>query len=166
MAGSGAVIRKEAVGDHEVIAALTTRAFEGHRYSSGTEAEIISRLRAAGALRLSLVAEEGGRLVGHVAFSPSNHEGWLALGPVAVEPGDQKRGIGSALIETGLVALAGAGSHGCILVGDPGYYSRFGFVPCPALCPEGLPGEYFMVKSFGEPLPPAAFSFHRAFFGA
>ena len=80
------------------IHALTDAAFRDVPHSSGTEAAIVDALRDAGALTLSLVAEEQGRIVGHVAFSPVTINGeasrWFGLGPVSVEPLEQRRGIG------------------------------------------------------------------------
>src|SRR5690606_20299677 len=113
------------------VGALTAAAFAGVPYASGTEPAIIAALRAAGALRLSLVAAEGQELLGHVAFSPviigGRDRGWLGLGPLSVRPDRQRRGIGSALVRTGLERLRRDGAGGCVLLGDPAYYRRFGF---------------------------------------
>ena len=165
MTGGGLQLRPEAAGDVEAIAALTTSAFAGNPHASGTEADIIARLRASGALAVSLVAEAGGSLVGHVAFSPTNHPGWFALGPISVAPGVQKRGIGTELIGAGVADLRMKGASGCILMGDPAYYGRFGFLVTPEKCPPGLPGEYFMTMALDGGLPDGVFEFHPAFFG-
>lgn len=75
--------------------------------------------------------------VGHIAFSPvtisdgSLH--WHGLGPASVLPAHQKRGIGKSLVAKGLPLLEAMGSKGCALVGDPGYYQRFGFRTMPPL---------------------------------
>ena len=165
MTGGGFQLRPETARDFEAIAALTTRAFAGNPHASGTEADIVARLRARGALAVSLVAEAGGGLVGHVAFSPTNHSHWFALGPISVTPGLQKRGIGTALIGAGLAELRNQGASGCILMGDPAYYGRFGFLVTPEKCPPDLPGEYFMTMVLDGDLPDGPFAFHRAFFG-
>lgn len=165
MTGGGFQIRPEKAQDVEAVAALTTRAFAGNPHASGTEADIIARLRARGALAVSLVAEAGGGLVGHVAFSPTNHPLWFALGPISVAPGLQKRGIGTALIGEGFAALRKQAAAGCILMGDPAYYGRFGFLVTPEKCPPGLPGEYFMTMALDGRLPDGLFEFHPAFFG-
>ena len=77
-------IRDESPGDMACIAEVTSRAFAGAEHSDGTEAQIIERLRRDGDLALSLVAESGGAIVGHVAFSPVSIVGgageWFALG--------------------------------------------------------------------------------------
>lgn len=90
-------------------------------------------LRDGGYARLSLVAEEEGRLVGHVMFSEAvirtggGEVGALALGPVGVIPERQGRGVGSALIREGLDRCAREGHRIVVLLGHPGYYPRFGF---------------------------------------
>jgi len=101
--------------------------------STGTlsEAEIVLALRDDGALAVSLVAEVGGAILGHIAFSPATiadkSGSWFALAPVSVLPAHQRQGIGGALIREGLARLANLGAHGCVLIGYPPYYERFGF---------------------------------------
>jgi len=100
-------------------------------FSDDTEARVIDALRVAGALARSLVATQGGEVVGHVAFSPVTINGeagdWYGLGPVSVWPDRQRRGIGQALIREGRRRLQGMGAGGCVLLGDPAYHARFGF---------------------------------------
>jgi putative acetyltransferase len=159
-------IRPEQPSDHAAIRAVTKAAFAPMSYSSQTEAEIIEALRTAGTLTVSLVAIEDGELVGHVAFSPVTIEGesgWFGLGPVAVKPGLQRGGIGSALIRSGLDRLRALNAKGCVLVGDSGYYSRFGFKADPRLVYEGLPAEYFLVLPFTETVPAGVVKFHPGF---
>ncbi len=154
--------------DADAIAALVTRAFEGHPHSSGTEAAIVDALRAAGALTVSLVArDEMGEPIGHVAFSPvlvdGRPSGWHALAPLSVEPGRQGSGIGGALVEEGLARLRRLGSQGCVLIGDPAYYARFGFKGTARLV-VGEPMQPFLqtlVLSGEEPA--GALAFHPAF---
>lgn len=85
--------------------------------------EIVDALRAAKALTLSLVAEEDGQVLGHVAFSPvqigGEDKGWYGLGPVSVSPDRQGEGIGGKLIREGLALLRAAGAKGCVLLGIP-----------------------------------------------
>jgi putative acetyltransferase len=131
-------------------------AFAGAEQSSGTEGAIIDGLRAAGTLTLSLVAEDNGEIVGHVAFSPvtvnGRAVGWFGLGPVSVKPGLQRSGTGSRLIREGLARLRSDDAKGCVVLGDPGFYQRFGFISGPALTFEGVPPEYFMALPFiGSP---------------
>ena len=163
-------IRPERPGDADAIRALTTEAFATAPHSSGTEAAIVDALRAAGALALSLVAVEGEQILGHVAFSPVTidgvERGWFGLGPVSVQPGRQRGGIGSELIREGLRRLCEMGAAGCVLLGDPAYYGRFGFANDPALVLEGVPPEYFMRLGFGGEMPAGTVRYHAAFDGA
>lgn len=160
-------IRRERPDDVDAIGALITSAFLGMPYADGDEAEVVVALRAQGALTVSLVAERQGTLVGHIAFSPARAAdgapGWYALGPLAVAPADQRGGIGSALVHAGLEAISELGAAGCILTGDPAYYSRFGFRLAPANVPPGQPAEYFMVKRLRGELPAGPIAFHEAF---
>ncbi len=64
------------------------------------------------------------------------------LGPLAVEPGRQRRGLGSGLVHAGVARLAGSGAHGVLVLGDPAYYGRFGFEPTAVLPPFPLPREW------------------------
>jgi putative acetyltransferase len=100
------IIRLENPADVAEIHAVTLEAFKGHPYSDGTEHLIVDRLRDAGALSLSLVAEVEGEVVGHIAFSPvelsDGSQQWFGLGPVSVLPSFQGQGIGGALIRKGL----------------------------------------------------------------
>ena len=96
------------------------------------EARLVRLLRDAGRLTASLVAEVDGEVVGHVAFSPvstaSGAEG-AGLAPIAVLPSHRRRGIGAKLVEAGLTASRAAGFGWVVVLGEPAYYSRFGFRP-------------------------------------
>lgn len=145
-------ISAETPADIDAIFALTQLAFRDHPHSQQTEGYIINALRAAGALTLSLVARDAGRPVGHIAFSPvtisDGAADWYGLGPVAVLPEMQGRGIGAALIQAGLAELKARGAAGCVVMGDPAYYGRFGFAATAALTYPGVPPEYFMAQAF------------------
>lgn len=161
------LIREENMGDVAAIRAITEAAFENHPHSSQTEGRIIDALREAGALALSLVAEDGGKVMGHVAFSQvaigEVTGDWYALGPVSVAPALQRMGIGGALIRRGLERLKEAGAAGCVLVGDPSYYRRFGFVVDNALTWRDLPAGYLQYLSFSGDVPRGEVRFHPAF---
>lgn len=163
------VIRSETPGDHAAIYDLTKRAFALMPYAGGDEQDLINKLRDVGALAISLVAEQDGRIVGHVAFSPAfaadGSEGWYALGPVSAEPELKHQGIGSAIIKAGIAMLRERDAAGCVLVGNPAYYSRFGFVPFPNLCPAGEPAEYFQILLLRIVEPTAIVRFHPLFHG-
>jgi putative acetyltransferase len=160
------VIRRESIADQDAIRSLTARAFSGLSFSDGTEPLVIDALREADALALSLVAVLHEEIVGHVAFSevgPPAQSGWLALGPVSVEPPLQRRGVGSLLIEAGLQGIREQGAKGCVLVGDHRYYQRFGFVVAPAFAPSQYPPQHFQIVRFGNSFPNAPVAFHAAF---
>ena len=156
-----------AVGDTATICDITTAAFAPMAYSSQTEAEIVEALRGAGALTISLVAVDDGIVIGHVAFSPVTIDGrelrWYGLGPVSVRPDRQNAGIGGKLIRQGLSQLRAMGAMGCVVLGDPGYYKRFGFENDEALIFEGVPAEYFMRLKLDGPLPAGKVNYHEGF---
>jgi putative acetyltransferase len=166
------IVRDERVADIDAISAMVEAAFRGaNPHGTGdyipTEHLMIAALRRDGALTLGLVAEDGGTIVGHVAFSPvlidSQAHGWHGLAPLAVRPDRQKGGIGAGLVREGLVRLAASGSKGCVVLGDPSYYGRFGFAPHARLRLEGVPPQYFMAQSFGDGIPSGVVTYHDAF---
>ena len=160
-------IREERQSDAAAIATVTAAAFAGHPHSDGREPAIVAGLRAAGALHLSLLAEEGREVVGHLAFSPVTiggaDLGWLGLGPVSVRPDRQRQGIGAALICAGLARVRRTGVPGVVLLGAPDYYARFGFACHGGLVLPGVPPEYFMALAFGGALPDGEVAYHPAF---
>lgn len=161
-------IRSELPGDRREIALLTEAAFAGKAYSDGTEPDIIERLRQSGTLLVSLVGVEDGEVVAHVAFSPiplADGSLWCCLGPVSVRPDRQRQGYGTAIIREGLNQMRTQGFAGCILEGDPGYYGRFGFRPCPELTQDGKPSPYTQSLSFGSTAPCGEFRWPDAFYG-
>ncbi len=163
------IIRNETSADIDPIYQLTKAAFEGRPYAAGDEQDVVNRLRTKDALTLSLVLEIEARVVGHIAFSPamnSDDSGpWMALGPVSILPIHQRQGLGSELITEGLRIIEGEGAVGCILTGNPEYYSRFGFEPAPEYSPVSEPSEYFQIKRFSSLVPQGHFSFDPAFYG-
>jgi putative acetyltransferase len=141
-------VRPERSGDEQGIAWVITTAFAAAEHSGGNEAEIVRRLRDERELEASYVAATpAGEIVGHVAFSPVLIDGrecaWYGLGPVAVLPAWQRRGIGAALVEAGLGRLRHIDAAGCVVLGDPAYYARFGFEHDPKLSLPGPPPPYF-----------------------
>lgn len=122
------LIRAEAPGDDEVISEVQISAFGGT-----AEAEVVESLRGQGALLASLVAVVRDRIVGHVALSPVDVGGVpraaVALGPLAVEPDFQGHGIGAALVDAFLQHCRVRDEGLVVVLGYPGYYGRFGFVP-------------------------------------
>lgn len=161
------LIRDEQAADVEAIASLTALAFRDAAHSSHTEQYIVAALRRAGQLAVSLVAVADGALLGHVAVSPvalsSGDTGWHGLGPISVHPGHQRQGIGSALMHAALQGLREQGSAGCVLLGEPAWYARFGFRVHPGLVLPGVPAEYFLALPFGHAVPQAEVRYHAAF---
>ena len=160
-------IRDERPGDAAEIGAVTAAAFVGHPFSRGTEPMIVEALRAAGALALSLVAEEAGKILGHVAFSPLEMPaaglGWLGIGPLSVRPDRQGEGFGAALMKAGLARARAGGAAGCVLVGDLGYYGRFGFARREGLTYSDVPPIYVLSLAFGPVEPAGEAAFHPGF---
>jgi putative acetyltransferase len=160
-------IRPERSEDVDAIRTLTTAAFKPMPYSSHTEAAIVDALRSAGALTVSLVAIKEDAIIGHVAFSPvainGETNGWYGLGPVSVSPDQQRKGIGHALIRDGLSRIAELNAQGCVVLGDPGYYGRFGFVSDPELRYGEVPPEYFQRLCFTDIVPKGEVAFHPGF---
>ena len=161
-------IRNETEGDVLAIEAVTTAAFLNAPHTDHTEQFIVRELRAAGSLTVSLLAEEGGVIIGHVAVSPvtisDGSSDWYGLGPISVAPERQGEGIGTALMHAALDALRECGAAGCVVLGEPAYYGRFGFKATPELVLPGVPAEYFQTLMLGGTnLPDGIVSYHLAF---
>lgn len=160
-------VRSERPGDAPSVHRITAQAFLHAPHAGHTEQFIVDALRRAGSLTISQVAEANGALIGHVAISPvtvsSGTLGWFGLGPISVLPEYQGRGVGSKLMKSALSALAAMGASGCVVLGDPGYYGRFGFRVVEGLFYPGAPVEFFQALSFGDAFPQGAVSYHEAF---
>ncbi len=131
---------------------------EEKAFKRKAEADLVDRLRSRGQDTISLVAIDDDKIVGHVLFSPvvvgetlgALHI--LGMGPVAVLPGRQRQGIGSRLIRAGLEEARQMGVPAVVVLGDPRYYSRFGFEPAlrfgVRFQDEQVPADDFMVFEF------------------
>ena len=134
------VIRLEKPEDMESIRNTNKEAFRREN-----ESKLVDKLRNRGVLVISLIAVQGGEVVGHIAFSPvvveSETSGFMAiaLGPIAVLPAHQRKGIGSQLVRFGLEECQRLGHEIVFLVGHPDYYPRFGFLLAK---PAGLDCEF------------------------
>lgn len=163
------IIRAERSGDEAAIAAVTIAAFAHVSYSDQTEHLIVKRLRESGALTISLVAEVNGEVIGHIGFSPvSMSDGssrWYGLGPLSILPQHQTKGHGSSLVREGLAILKAIDAHGCVVAGDPAYYSRFGFEAMAGLTTDGIPAEYFTALVLHGSCPSGIVHFHPGFYG-
>lgn len=123
------LVRREDAADVAAIHELNVAAFDGR----DEEADLVDALREDGDLVLSLVAVDRTRVVGHIGFSrvtietELGPEGGIALAPIGVHPQRQGVGIGRRLVESGLDELRRLGESVVVVVGNPTYYSRFGF---------------------------------------
>ena len=152
-------IRFEEKRDHDVVRAINLAAFKG-----GPEADLVDFLRSSCPDHLSLVAEEGGRVVGHILFtpvvveSPEHRIAGMGLAPMAVSPDRQRSGIGSLLVHRGLEVLQKRPCPFVVVLGHPGYYPRFGFKLASTLGLrsqwDGVPDEAFMVLVFDPAVLP------------
>jgi putative acetyltransferase len=160
-------IRPEQPSDVEAISRITELAFRSCPYGNHTEQFIIEELRRTGALSISLVAEVDTQVVGHIAFSPveisDGSKNWYALGPVSVTPTYQGQGIGRAIIDAGLDALRALGAEGCVLVGEPALYARFGFRNCRNLTFDDVPQKYIQCLNLGKHSARGKVMHHPAF---
>jgi putative acetyltransferase len=160
-------IRNETEADAPAIAAVTICAFMSAPHTSHTEQFIVAALRKAGLLKISLVADAEGAVIGHVAVSPvsisNGASGWFGLGPISVLPEHQRRGVGSRLMHEALRILREQGAAGCVVLGEPEYYSRFGFQADSNLILPDVAPEYFQAISFDSSRPPGTVSYHQAF---
>ena len=161
------IIRNENESDIDAISEITKAAFENLSISNHTEQFIINALRNAKTLTISLVAEAAKKVVGHIAFSPvtisDGSLDWYGLGPISVLPELQKQGIGKSLIREGLSLLKALGAKGCVLVGDPVYYERFGFRNPTDLVIDGVPQQYFLALPFEVSKTSGTVVFHEGF---
>ena len=131
------IVRPEQPGDIPEIRTLLASCFP-----TNGEARLVDALRGAARLPVSLVADVGGVIVGHVAFSPvSSAKGakGVGLGPIAVAGQHRRQGIAEMLVQEGMSACREAGFGWAVVLGEPAYYSRFGFHPASAC---GLSDEY------------------------
>jgi putative acetyltransferase len=125
------IVREEAPADFSSVEALLERAF-----GRPDEASLVRRVRDADPRVISLVAVTDDRIVGHILFTPVAMEAHqtllMGLGPMAVEPAQQRQGIGTALAREGLEACRAAGTGLIFVLGHAEYYPRFGFQPAAA----------------------------------
>jgi putative acetyltransferase len=148
------IIRTEQEHDQKEVAHITQQAFAGK-----DEVTLVERLRKSGVPIISLVAEKDHTLVAHILFSPVTLENSTVaisiavLAPMAILPTWQNRGIGSKLVEAGLVECKEAGYEAIVVLGHPQFYTRFGFVSSVAHnihSEYDVPPEVFMIKPLTE----------------
>ena len=142
-------------------------AFLDAPHANGNEQLIVNTLRDSGALTLSLVAQYNDELVGHAAISPVTISDesckWYGLGPLSVIPEWQRQGCGTRLTQRALEELQKYGAQGCVVLGNPRYYSRFGFQQIDELTLSNVPAEYFLALPFGQHRPRGNVTYHSSF---
>ncbi|WP_144207214.1 GNAT family N-acetyltransferase [Shewanella donghaensis] len=160
-------IRLEKPSDIQGIHQTTVAAFLEAPHTDHTEQFIVDALRNAGVLSVSLIAEDSFQIVGHVALSlvsiSDGSSDWYGLGPISVLPMQQNKGIGSKLMNAALKALNNLNANGCVLLGDPNYYRRFGFEPIDGLVLPDVPVEYFQALLLQGANPSGIVTYDKSF---
>ncbi|MGA2494131.1 MAG: N-acetyltransferase [Roseiarcus sp.] len=160
-------IRDQTEADFAAVHDLVIAAFKTMPYACGREQFVMDALWRTGAATVALVAEDAGVIVGQVAFSKVKvggaDVGWHGCGPLSVLPQRHKQGVGGALMRAGLARLRALGGKGGVVVGDPGYYPRFGFENTDAMREPGVPPEVFMALRFAGDMPRGDVEFDKAF---
>jgi len=139
------IIRDETGHDASAVRRVVVAAFD-----RAVEAGLVDALRQSGDAVISLVAEDGGEIIGHILFSKLHApDQCLALAPVSVTPSRQNQGIGSRLIREGLARAKRDGWQAVFLLGEPDYYGRFGFDAAMAdKFDTEYPKPYFLALEF------------------
>jgi len=163
-------IRKEKLDDTEGIRRVNELAF-----GTLAEAALVDALRDRTQPTIPLVAEEEGEIVGHIMFSPvvvTGHPNLKIMGltPMAVLPIHQRNGVGTTLMHAGLEECEKLKFGAVVVLGHPGYYPRFGFVPSSHFnlsCEYEVPEDVFMAKELraGYLLGAAGIITYHAAFG-
>lgn len=133
------IVRAEESQDQQAVRSVNLAAFE-----TAAEANLVDALRQQARPLVSLVAQVGEEVVGHIMFSPVSLDGHaklslMGLAPMAVLPAHQRKGVGSALVRAGLQRCRALGVGAVVVLGHPGYYPRFGFQPSVTF---GIASEY------------------------
>ena len=153
-------IRQEKPEDYEEVYELVREAFASAEHADGNEQDLVAALRKGKAFipELSLVAEEGGQLAGHILFTRARvgEVEVLALAPLSVRPAFQRQGVGTALTEEGHRIARELGFPYSIVLGSENYYPRLGYREATGFgveAPEGIPSANFMAIRLLEEAP-------------
>jgi len=147
------VLRSETPDDVAAIREVNDSAFP-----QPAEARLVDALRGQVDPWISLVADRDGRVIGHILFTKVTVSGeipWdaIALGPMAIHPDFQRQGVGTLLVEAGLLACKEQGHTVVFVLGHPTFYARFGFArakPRGLTCKWNVPDEAFMVAELEQ----------------
>lgn len=155
------IIRQENTQDYGEVYSVVRSAFAEAEHSDGTEQDLVTALRKSAAFvpELSLVAVIEGRIAGHIMFTRAEvgDKTVLALAPLSVRPGDQKKGVGTALIREGHRIARKLGYEYSVVLGSDKYYPREGYIPAKELgiqAPFEVPSENFMALRLTEDADP------------
>ncbi|WP_157017501.1 GNAT family N-acetyltransferase [Mesorhizobium xinjiangense] len=157
-------IRPALAADRDAIFQVEAAAF-GRR----DEAELVEQIVADGDAVLELVALAGDVVIGHILFSRLTVEGSgepfaaVALAPLAVVPDHQGRGVGGALIGEAHRILPASGERLSIVLGDPGYYGRFGYDRARATGFDSYQGDALQALAWGDAPTEGRLVYPRAF---
>lgn len=145
------VIRQEREQDYKEVYKLVTEAFAAADHADGNEQDLVEALRKGSSFipELSLVAEAGGELAGHILFTKAavGKDPVLVLAPLSVKPAYWRRGIGTALVNRGHEIARELGYEYSLALGSEQYYPRMGYVPAEQFgieVPQGIPSVNFM----------------------
>lgn len=151
------IIRQEKNEDYPAIRQIVTDAFLDEEHTDHDEQNLVERIRESKEYipALSLVAEEEGKVVGHIMFSEIliGEEKAVTLAPLAVAPGCQGTGVGGTLIREGHKSAKELGFKFSVVLGHPGYYPKFGYVPASEFgikAPFEVDNELFMALPLTE----------------
>ncbi len=152
------IIRQENKKDVDEVYSVVKSAFETAEHSDGTEQDLVVALRGSDGFipQLSLVAEDDGKIIGHIMFTAAsvNNTEILALAPLSVLPGYQKKGIGTALMKKGHEIAVDMGYEYSVVLGSEHYYPRVGYRPASDFgisAPFEVPPENFMaINLYGK----------------
>lgn len=162
------IIRREQLSDYDEIEQVIQLAFEDAPYSAQQEHLIVQTLRSAGALNPGIVAQVSADIIGFAGVSPvqisDGAAHWYGLGPIAVLPGFQGQGVGSMLVDDILSRLKSMGAAGCVVLGDPDFYGRFGFETDQRLEFANFDPELFQSIRFNDNLAQGEITYHPAFY--
>ncbi|MBX3477807.1 MAG: N-acetyltransferase [Brevundimonas sp.] len=127
-------VEAETPADAAAVEALVLAAFGPGRFAKTAE-----RLRERAGIEAGFVVREGGRVVGSVRLwrITVGETNALFLGPIAVDAASRRAGLGADLVAACIAHAKAAGTGGVLLVGDPPYFTRFGFAAAPGV---RLPG--------------------------
>lgn len=164
------IVRRERPEDVPTVRSVVAAAFDNGDGKVPVEVGLLDRLRADGGWlpQLSLVAQDAGEIVGHVVATRGRvgDRPALGVGPVAVRPDRQGRGVGTALMHALLGAAEARDEELVALLGEPAFYGRFGFVPATTLgvdAPDPGWGQYFQARSFTPTAPGGTFRYAAPF---